>query len=370
MMSLVRGWFRQRLVNPIAFRLSKGPETEDVGLAFSVAEALKSPQNLLVVPDGRSGGLFLGASQFWAIRNRYPSAKISLLVPSSKAYIAREIPFVDEVISYEEFLFPLSSKLRDVVRQLRDRKFDIAFCFSSEDNFCSASLCYKSGASLRVGFHRDDFPFFNVRIVPHAKTCYELERLALILRTLSIPQVEEQVSWSVSREAAKRLRERYLVARKPTETFAALDISSTDKGPPFKQIQTIAEEAASLPDMRLLIFFNYTERKAANRLKEALGQKALLFQTDDLPKIVALLEACHQLIACNTDLFHLAVAMGLPVTGIFSAEEVPRWIPEDRGKIEIMERETLQGWNTRQIKSAVRKRLSETVSQKEVVASG
>ncbi len=366
MTSQANGRLRRWLINPIAFRFSAGQKNNDVQPAFSVAAALKAPGRILVIPDGRAGGLFLGASQFWAIRHRYPEARISLLVHTKKAYIAREIPFVDEVIEYEDFLLPLGGKLRDLVQQLQERKFDIAFFFSTEESFCPAYFCYKSGAHLRIGFQRDDFPFFNIRIVPRPEARYELERLALLLSTLGIPQVKERVSWSVSKEGATKIRERYLVGRQSGEQFVGLDISScTGNRPTFKQLQNVAEVAANLSNTRALVFFDYAERKAANRIKEALGQKVLLFQTDDLPKIVALLEACHQLIACNTDLFHLAVAMGLPVTGIFASRDIIRWVPTDRKGVEILEYETIKRWGPQQISNTFQQRLSSTVPEEE-----
>lgn len=366
MISQASGWLRQWLINPLAGRLSAGGRDHSDQPAFSISDALKAPGQILIVPDDRPGGLFLGAPQFWAIRHRYPDATISILVEAQKGYIAREIPFVDEVIVYENFLLPVGNRIRDVVRSLRQRNFDIAFCFSGEESLCPASLCYKSGARLRVGFQRDDFPFFNIRIVPRPRACYEPERFALIPRTLGIPQVKERVSWSVSREGARRIRERYLVGRSAGERFLGLDISSTPHRPTLKQFQHIAEGAVSLPDTRLLVFFDFAVRKDANRLKEALGQKVLLFQTDDLPKIVALLEACHRLIAGNTDLFHLAVAMALPTTGIFASGEAARWVPADRENVETLQYEALQSWPPQQVQAEIRKRLAVEPDRKEV----
>ena len=348
-------WLRRWLVHPLALRLSSESDRDQP--AFSVAAALKGPKSILIIPDGRAGGLFLGASQFWAIRQRYPDSEITLLVQAQKQYIAREIPFVNNVLVYEDFLLPLSGKTRDVVRRLTESAFDIAFLFSTEESLCPAYYCYKSGAHIRIGFQRDDFPSVNVRIVPRPEPCYESERLALLLRTLGIPQVREHVSWSVSRETAKRIRDRFLVARKPDERFVGLDVSSSSGSRPTpKQLLAIAEQTSKLPDARTLVFFDYRERKTANRIKDALGPRALLFQTDDLPKLVALLEVCDRLIACNTDLFHLAMSMGRPVTGILSAPDVLRWVPPEREGVDILEYEVLKHWSPHQVGDAMKQR--------------
>jgi ADP-heptose:LPS heptosyltransferase len=327
--------------------------------AFSVSDILKAPGRILVIPDGRPGGIFLGASQIWAIRQRYPDAQISLLVQAEKEYIAQEFPFVDEVVVFEEFLLPFGGKQREVVRQLRGRNFDIAFCFSTEENICPATLCYKSGAQLRVGFQRDDFPFFNVRIVPKQEVCSELDRLALILNTLGIPQVKERVSWSVSREGAKRIRDRFLVGKRPGEQFVGLDVSTSGvTRPSDKQLLAVAEALSRLDNTRLLVFFDVPGSACANRVREVLGQRSLLFQTDELPRLVALLEACSRIFAPNSDVFHLAVSKGLPTTGFLARQDVVRWVPGDLKNLEILDLEAFQSWNATKIRSAVERSLS------------
>ena len=352
---MLGGWLQQRLINPIAFHLSSIlKQNSSAHSAFSVASVLEAPRQVLIIPDDRPGGLFLGASQFWAIRNRYPESRICLLTHASRAYIARELPFVDGVIVYSDFFLPFGGKLREAVKELREQTFDIAFCFSDEASFCPAYLCYKSEARIRIGFQRQDFPFFNIRIVPHGETRYIPNRFALILRTLGIPPVNEQASWSVSEQGARRVQSRFLVGREADEQFVGLDISHTSGDRPSgKQFQTISEQIVARPGVRVLVFFDFSQRKTANQIKETLGQKALLFQTDNLPKIVALLRACTRIITCNTDLFHLAAAMGLPITGIFDPRDIEPWVPPSRENIEIVVSQTVQNWTPQQIDEAL-----------------
>lgn len=347
------GWLRQNLLNPVAFRLSSVQKPN--GAAFSVAQALKSPKQILIAADSHPGAIFLAASQIWAIRNHYPNAKICLLARDDRAFIAREIPFVDQVVIYEDFLLPVGSKLREVIDQLQALPFDLAFCFSTETSFCPAYLCYKSGAQIRIGFQRENFPFFNIRIVPKPNETFEEQRLSLLLRTLGIPQVKERVSWSVSKESAEKILNRYLVGRKPDENFIALDVSHTyGARPSAKKFQEIAESALQAHQKaRLLVFFDFQERKTAQQIKEVLGARVLLFETDDLPKIVALLSACQTLIACNSDLFHLGAAMGLPIKAFFASDTVSRWISPNHKNIETFDPETVKSWSPDQIVKAL-----------------
>ncbi len=314
---------RRRFARAI-LRFYRGRTCEEP--AVSIAGVLENPRKILIIPDLRAGGLFLGAPKFRAIRSRYPRAEISLLTDARREYIAREMPFVDDVILCGDFLLPIGMKLRDLIGRLQRREFDVTFCFGAPDSLLPAYLCYKSGSKLRVGFHADDVPFFNFRIVPRPEPCYEAERLSLLLRTLDI--VEGELGWAISPEGAGKILDRYLGERRDAERLVGIDTSS-GIGPPlsFRQWRGVVRAVDEI--CRAILFFDFDQRRVANRLKEMLGPRALLFQTDDLPRTVALMEACEGFVAGNTDLFHLSVAMGLPTVGIVPEQDAPRWAPAD-----------------------------------------
>lgn len=326
------------------------------GPAFSVADALRSPRRILVIPDSRPGGLFIGASKFWAIRQRYPDASMDLLAHSRKGYIASEIPFIDQVILYDNFLLPLGARRRDVVSSLKDRQYDLAFCFCTDEDFCPIYFCYKSGAGIRVGFRKDDSPFFNIGVVPSESQAYEPDRLSMLLELLGIPEPREGVSWSVSDEGAQRIKDRFLVGARPGDRFIGIDIS-TPPGESLtsRQWLTIAKEAVN--HARILIFFNYEERKEANQIKEVLGARALMFQNEDLPRLVALIGACDRIISGHTDILHLAISMGRPVIGLFEAGQAEQWVPADRTGTDILELEGLKAMGSTQIETTFQGKL-------------
>ena len=330
---IFRSFFARVLMSFYRGRICRSP-------AISVSDVLDNPRNILIIPDLRAGGLFLGASKFKAIKNRYPRAEVSLLTEARREYIARQMPFIDDVILCSEFVLPIGTKLRELVRRLRRREFDLVFCFGDPDCLLPAYLCYRSGGKLRVGFHYDDVPFFNFRIVPGRDSCYEAERLSLMLQALNIAEGEGGLGWSVPQEGAKKILDRYLGDRRNPERLVGIDVSSGIGSPlTFRQWVNIVRAVDKA--CRAIIFFDFDQRHVANRLKEMLGPRALLFQTDDLPRTVALMEACEGFIAGNTDLFHLSVAKWLPTLGIVPKKDVPRWVPANRTCVKVVEQSTV-----------------------------
>jgi ADP-heptose:LPS heptosyltransferase len=352
----VPSWFQRAILHPLALQIASPRKPAEDAPAFSVADALRDPKRILLIPDNQPGGIFIGASKFWAIRERYPDAALDLLVHTKKEFIAKELPFIDQTILYDNFVLPFGPRRREVIDQLAAREYDLAFCFSHSEDFCPAYYCYKSGAQVRIGFQSGEIAFFNIRIVPKTEAAYEPDRLSLLLDILGIPESKEGVSWSVSREGARKIRDRYLVGSREGERLIGLDVSTAlGDTPTSKQFLTIAKAVTELANTRVLIFFNYEERKEANQLKESLGPKALMFQNEDLPRLVVLLEVCEEIIAGNTDIFHLAVSMGRPVRGVFSKDQMPRWAPpKETEGVKILDLDNLRTLSVSEISTLFR----------------
>lgn len=375
----IRGKIWRWLVGPIAGRVARDRSSRTEGGAFSISESLKAPSRILIVPDARPGGIFLAAPHFYAIRRHYPDAHLTMLIRSDREYIAREIPFIQERVVYEEFILPFGGKVTEVVRQLEGNSFDIAFCFSTEESICPGYLCRKSGAHLRIGIQRDDATYYNIQVVPKDADAYETDRLALLPRIFGIPEVEERISWSVSDDGTRRIQQRFLVGRKPEERFLALDISTSfGSRPSLRQFQTIAKGMLAEEDVRLLLFFDYETRKDANavadHVRETLGARILPFQADDLPRVAALLDACDCLVSCNTDLFHLGVSARLPVIGILNDQERRRWAPPNATHVQTYAVSETKEWSADRFENVLKRArepqdLDQTAVPDDVVSS-
>ena len=351
-------WLQKTVLHPLALQIASPKNPDEDVPAFSVADAIRAPKRILLIPNNEPGGLFIGASKFCAIKERYPEASLDLLTHTKKGFAAKGLPFIDETILYDNFTLPLGPRRREVIGRLKSREYDLAFCFSHGEDFCPAYYCYKSGAKVRIGFQSREIAFFNIRIVPKAGSTYEPNRLSLLLDILGIPESKQGVSWSVSPDGTRKIRDRYLIGGREGERLIGLDVSTSQGDTPTsKQFLAIARAVTKLPNTRVLIFFNYDERKEANQLKESLGSKALMFQNKDLPRLVVLLESCEEIISGNTDIFHLAVSMGRPVVGVFSKDQVSRWAPPEKPEgAKIVDLDTLRTMSVSEISKLFEKK--------------
>jgi len=67
-----------------------------------------------------------------------------------------------------------------------------------------------------------------------------------------------------------------------------------------------------------------------------LGQAPVGLPRDDLMDMVLLLSQCDLFISGNTDFFHMAVALGIPSVGLFTAQDHPHWVPCGRSHVRIL----------------------------------
>ena len=133
----VQTWLRRTVLNPLALQIASPKNPPDDAPTFSVADALRDPKRILLIPDNQPGGIFIGASKFWAIQERYPEASLDLLAHTKKEFIAKGLPFIDETILYDNFVLPFGTRRREVIDRLANREYDSAFCFSHGDDFCA-----------------------------------------------------------------------------------------------------------------------------------------------------------------------------------------------------------------------------------------
>ena len=146
----------------------------------------KGARKILVLPNDRVGGLFIGAPVYKAIRQSYPEARILLLVDEKKTTLAGQIPFVDEVVTGGLEKSVWSAVFKNLIETLRREEIDLVFCLGADCSFRLAYLCQCSGARLRVGFRRAGMTPFNIEIATDNAGKYEGEQCFCMLRLLGM----------------------------------------------------------------------------------------------------------------------------------------------------------------------------------------
>jgi ADP-heptose:LPS heptosyltransferase len=332
-------WRRGSLLERMALRW-KGPRPRR-DESLDIFGELRRAQRILLIPNDRVGGLFMGAPIYKAVRAHYADAHIALLAKSADARLAESIPSVDEVLTAPLLDQIWSAAYHDFVDELRRDPYDLAICLGPDCSFRLAQLCGLSGARLRVGFQRDVETSFNLQIVRQGEEVFEVEQVLSLVRLLGIEPCGGDVSWAIGEGEGTQLREHSLDGEFGTGHVVAIDLGRGE-GPGLngRQVDDIVGRVIER-GARAVLFFSLAERKQVNYLTKTYGSRVLPFEEDDLAGVAALLQGCRVLIACNTNVLHLALSLGVPAVGLFD-EDARRWVSSRNQLVEIIEERDLR----------------------------
>lgn len=264
-----------------------------------------------------------------ALREAFPAAHLAWVVEPRAAGVLEGNPYLNEVIVWDRprGSLPVRS-LVEISKRLRSRKFDWAIDF--QGLLRSGLLARLSGARVVVGNTRakESAHWLYHRRVPRSETDLSSRQRCLdLLGPLGIASRDRRMVVQVSeaeRQAARGVLQEIGVA--PGAPYACLVPATT-----WKQKHWFAENWAELADLlqeRLGVTpvvmgaAGDADLAADIRSRSRRGCGVAAGKTS-LKSAAALLESARVVVAVDTALMHLAVAMGTPTVGVCGASWWP-----------------------------------------------
>ena len=313
----------------------------------NITKILCSPRTILIIPYNRMGTILLATRVFKSIRERYPDARISIAVHTAWSVLIQNDPTIDEVITFgDEIDNPHSVGFKAIGETLANRAFDIAFFLSYQYDLPTAYLARLSNASLRISFKTDqEYEFFNVQIVPSHGIRYEVERYLEMLGALGIGGEIRDYTMTISPAIREKARLKFFSGGMETrkDSVAGFDLTREISGDPIsrKNAEAVIAALAAELGLTVIVFFEPGKRAIAASLKETFGKKIMLLEDRPVSTAAGLLSFCSFVIAHNTDLFQLAIALKIPVIGILTKNDMIQWSPGASERIAHLERSIL-----------------------------
>jgi lipopolysaccharide heptosyltransferase II len=304
------------------------------------------PKRILVVRTDRLGDVILTLPMFALLRKCFPDAYVAVLLRRYAGEILDGNPYVDEILWYDRdgALVPF----REMCATLRERKFDTAVVVYPRLRL--AWLMFRSGIPLRVGTGYRYYSFlFNRKVYEHRKDArrHELEYNLRLLRTIGcnvpedfVPEFFINVPPAVDAAVDELLLELRVAARELAIVHPGSGGSAREWPP-----RHFGMLAARLADEGFAVLVTGTkeEEEKINAVVDASGGVAIaLAGRLSIKQLAALLRRAKVFVANSTGPLHLAVAMGVPVVGLYpqhTAMSATRWGPyTDRKAVLIPDR--------------------------------
>ncbi len=294
-------------------------------------------KRILVARTDRIGDVLLSTPALKALRMRYPTSYIAMMVSPYTRQIVEGNPYLDEVIVMDKRgRHRGMRKTWRLARDLRRRGFDVAVVLHPTVRV--HLLCFLAGIRERIGYDRKA-PYFLTRTVPHKKhegRKHELEYNFDLLGLLGITKVERELTMPISpaaeREVEGRLKEagvgahRALVAISP----AASDLS---RRWPTEKFAALIDRLGQLPGVRVAVVAQAAHRAVTQELLAMTRVSVIDFTgAFDLSQLASLFKRCRLVVSNDSGPVHLAVAVRTPVIAIFGRNQ-PGLSPERWGPL-------------------------------------
>jgi heptosyltransferase-1 len=302
-------------------------------------------ERILIVKLSSIGDVINAFPVAVALRERFPDAEIAWVVEPPAANLVAAHQAVDRVFvlsAARSRCRPLSylRALARLARPLRECRFQVAL--DLQGLLKSGLVTWLSRAPVRLGLSDDRREaaalFVNVRVPPRTKLPVGryLSIAAFMGADVSTPRAEVPAD-----PAAESWAERLVAERVPPgSTLVALCPGASD---PYKRwpVARFVELGRMLTQRGVVpvVVGGPGDAALAQAIRQGIGPTAIATAGETtLLELASLLRRCVTIVAGDTGPLHLAVAVGIPVVGLFGPTDPGRTGPYGEGHIVISKR--------------------------------
>jgi lipopolysaccharide heptosyltransferase II len=289
------------------------------------------PEKILVRATNWVGDGVMSLPALEALRERYPSAEIVLVVKPWVADLYLHHPAVNRSIIYDaasEHRGPRG--FAKLVEQIRAEHFDMAVLF--QNAFHAAWMAWRSRIALRIGYGlegrgillTDSVPVPSPALYGHQSNYYLqlLFRAGLLERIEPVERIQLDIQSGEKNWAARHLKtlglggQRFLIGLTPGAAFGPA------KRWPSDRYADLADRLIGALNADVLIFGSSAEKPLAEEIAHAMSHTPVILTGETtLRQLMALLVQCRLVITNDSGPMHLAAALGLPVVAIFGSTD-------------------------------------------------
>ncbi len=160
-------------------------------------------KKILVVNVNWVGDVIFSSPLFKALKENYPEATISCLVPPRVRDVCESIAGIDEIIIYDEKGQHLSPFAKwKLIRELKSKGFDIAFLLHR--SLTKALLVYLAGIPQRIGYdEKGRGRFLTQRVKKCKEICHRSDYYLQVIEDFGVSVTERRTSLNVDQHASK-----------------------------------------------------------------------------------------------------------------------------------------------------------------------
>ncbi|MFH1904711.1 MAG: glycosyltransferase family 9 protein [bacterium] len=317
MIKIIYLFLREGLFNSLCFFFSKQsnlPKADEI-------------KKILIIRIDRIGDVILSTPALKAVRKRFPSAHISVLVSHGTQDLLLTCKYIDEIILFKN------------LSNIRKRRFDLAIDLHLDYPLKTALIAYLSGARYRLGFNvAGKGIFFNIKLPAPREDKSIIENTLNIAKILNASIEEKTPEISVIPEAEEYIRN-YLIQENVLDNDLLVAIHP---GGHYLTQQWLPDRFAELANRiikkykaKIIIIGASKEKGIINQIEKNISDRAISLINQPVRNIVAVIQRCNLLICNNSGPLHIATALGTPTVSTMGPTIAKRWWPSGEKNIVI-----------------------------------
>lgn len=297
---------------------------------------LKLPEkveNILVIRLDGIGDVILSTPVYEALKKRYPSARVTVLVSSDTKGVVEMNPYVDKVFVLRNTWFTTDNRIKfieilSMLRKIRKENFDIGIDLRGDIR--SILLMFLGKVGFRISYGVTGGGFLLNKMPGYEKEMHEVDKNLKLIEGFDCKVTNRrlQINYSqVDEESILTLLEREHVRKDEILLAVHMETGYPSKSWKKERFVQLLQEMNKMDYGKIVLIGMGSDdidfRYICGRLKfdyiNTIGKLSI-------GELAVLLERCVILISCDSGPVHIATAVGTPCIVLFSGtNDLKQW---------------------------------------------
>ncbi|MBL7147229.1 MAG: glycosyltransferase family 9 protein [Nanoarchaeota archaeon] len=304
----------------------------------------KNIQNILVIELLYIGDVIAITPTIRALKQKFPDAKIDVMLRPSMADVLTRNPNINKIITYDKQDF--EQKFNAIVNEIKG-KYDLAILFHPGvdiGNYKVSKLLKNAQIPFRIGCTKVGFLegkgfFMHRKTKPTFRIKHKVEDNLDVIRTIGVNITDKHLELYITKQA-----EKYITNLLKKEKINKKDfLIAIHAAPQHKTHEWIPERFANVADelikkYKAKIIFTGSQRDVEYNqgiISLMKGKAVDLAGKTDLKQFFASIKIANLVINVDTSAMHIAAAFNKPIIALFGAGNPRIWRPYCKKSIVI-----------------------------------
>ncbi|MGB5157583.1 glycosyltransferase family 9 protein [Desulfobacterium sp. N47] len=285
--------------------------------------------NILIRATNWVGDAVMTLPALDAVRENFPSARITVLARPWVAPLFENHPAVSDVLIFQKhdsFIKDLA-EIKTLIDSIKEKQFDLAFLF--QNAFEAAIIAYLGGVKYRVGFDSDGRGLLLTHAIKRTGEIFKIHQVEYylsILKALGYAAESHDPVIHIAEDVLSKAddllklnginKDDFLLGLAPGAIFG-----NAKRWPP-ERFAEIGDLAAQRWGAKTIIMGSKKEQYIGSIVSGLMLHNPIDFcGTTSLEIAIALISRCNFFLSNDSGLMHVAAALGVPTLAIFGSTD-------------------------------------------------